>query len=343
MRILLAGLGIVAVMIGGFAYRGLAAEMPGMDAPWSEKVAFWEKEIAARGGSDAYDFFADKIDEYSYDDAHAAAHSFGSALFAAEGIRGITVCDSRFAFGCFHQFLGDAIHAGGLESVPNLNDACMGVLTRSPLSCQHGIGHGIVSYLGYEDDTLRRALDICSALPGTDVIGGCYGGVFMEYNVRTMLADAAEVRPYHDDPFDACRTLDATFLPACVYWLPQWWLQTALYGLEGNEQFRMMGDFCRSFAKTATLSRACFEGIGNIVTQVAGFEPARARTLCGAVSADAPHVLQCLSIGANHFGVDVGPAAAESMCETLEGDSRSYCLAYARNQSNVVDPGELVP
>lgn len=320
--------------------------VPG-DAPlaipsvWGERVALWEEQIRRGGGDAAYESFAHAVEDMSYAQRHEQAHAFGAALFKVEGTDGIAVCDDRFSFGCFHQFLGDAIHTLGLGSVIELNARCFDALEKSPLSCQHGVGHGVLSALGYDDDALQKALDTCAALPGTDPIGGCYGGVFMEYNVRTMLADEATAREYRGNPFAPCDTLGGAFTIACMYWQPQWWMQTSVAGKTVREQFRAMGDYCRTFSKTNELERSCFEGLGNVVSMAADFNPDEARTLCEAAAKTARERLLCLSIAANHFGLDVSRDAAESVCEGLPDGEHTYCLAYARNEMNIANVGTL--
>lgn len=341
--IALAVIGIYAVTMRGDAQAFNPA------SPWKEQVSYWNDRIERKGGADAYAEFAKVAESLTYDDRHAKSHAFGSALFSVEGSSGISVCDARFSFGCFHQFLGDAISALGLESIPNLNDACFDALSTSPLSCQHGIGHGALAAIGYDDESLQKALDICESLPGADPIGGCYGGVFMEYNVRTMLAEAATTREYKDNPYAPCDALAGVFVPACIYWQPQWWMQGPLQGHDMEESFKEMGSYCRSFVTLhkglplgkeplgKELSRSCFEGLGNVVAQASNFSPEKARAFCDAAGSNSRERLFCRSIGANHFGIDANAEAAAEVCSGLTETEQEYCLAYASNKANVAN------
>jgi hypothetical protein len=315
--------------------------LPSLESSFDERMAHWEQRIQARGAEEAYEELARGVKDASYEDAHQHAHAFGGALYNVEGTKGLRVCDTRFSFGCFHQFLGNAIEDLGLEHVVELNHGCFDALSTSPLSCQHGIGHGILASLGYSDESLKQALDTCRDLPGTDPIGGCYGGVFMEYNVRTMLGDDAFPRNYMDNPFAPCDSLKDELVPACIYWQPQWWMQALLRGQPMMEQYATMGDYCRTFGKTTTLIRACFEGLGNMVAQASRFEPLSARALCDAAGKTPTERLLCRSVGANHFGIDVSPEAALRVCEDLPGKEKEYCNAYGRNELNVANIGIL--
>lgn len=311
------------------------------NAPAADIVLHWEEQIRRDGGNRAYEQFAHAVSALSFEAKHQHAHYFGNALFHAEGAAGLSVCDARFSFGCFHEFLGQAITALGIESIPDLNDGCFKALDKSPLSCQHGIGHGALAAFGYDDEALRKALDVCRTLKRNDPIGGCYGGVFMEYNLRTMLGSAAQARAYATNPYTPCDILDPAYITACIYWQPQWWMQEVLAGMSEVEMFKSMGDYCHDFAKTPERTRACFEGLGNVVAQASDFDETNAREYCDAVSELSNERLLCRSIAANHFGIDVGADAAARVCDGLPGEGRTYCLAYASNQANVAAPLEL--
>lgn len=329
---------LALVAIGVYAVYA-RADIPPFDPKlsWQGQVDYWKERIEKKGGEGAYTEFSDAVAAFSYGDRHSKAHAFGSALFAAEGADGISVCDARFSFGCFHQFLGDAISSLGLESIPDLNAKCFEDLAESPLSCQHGIGHGALAALGYDDAALRHALNVCEELPGADPIGGCYGGVFMEYNVRTMLAEEATTREYTGNPFSPCDTLEGAFVPACIYWQPQWWAQATLQGQDITRAYTEMGNYCRKFTRNAELLRSCFEGIGNVVAQASGFDPELARSLCDAAGETGKERLLCRAIGANHFGIDASAEAAAKVCEGLSESDMTYCMSYATNKSNVAN------
>ncbi len=335
-------LGFLVLIGGGIAY----SEMSRSQANGTQRDPLageheWRDEIRKSGAEFAYETLAQSVAAESVHTQHSAAHAFGAALFAEEGADGLPVCDSRFSFGCFHEFLGVAIPALGIESVSMLNDACYDDLSESPLSCQHGIGHGVLSTYGYDNRALLQSLEVCRGLKRGDPIGGCYGGVFMEYNVRTMLGEQATPRKFAGNPFDSCESLDGVFVPACLYWVPQWWLQeifgpgSANARMEKHEVYAAMGSYCRDFAHTDELTRACFEGLGNVVADYADFESETARTLCEAAGTRPAEDLLCLAIGANHFGINSGAEVALQMCIGLEGDALTYCTAYARNEANI--------
>ncbi|MFZ2886838.1 MAG: hypothetical protein WA021_03395 [Minisyncoccia bacterium] len=332
--VMIVGAFAIVVLVGGFAHsRNAPFSRTSPALPVEEK---WRDEIEKRGAVGAYEELAKIVEDKSVNEKHKEAHAFGAALFASEGAGGLSVCDSRFSFGCFHEFLGTAIPALGIGSIHELNDACYADLTESPLSCQHGIGHGVLAAYGYDDVALRDSLEACRSLKQKDPIGGCYGGVFMEYNVRTMLGDEGHLRAFTGNRFDPCDALDDAFVPACIYWLPQWWIEIEPADIpHRRDRFTKFGEYCREFASEPETRRACFEGLGNIVADYSNFDPVAAHSYCKAAGTQPAERLLCIGIGANHFGLSVSAEAAAQMCENLTGEELSYCSAYARNEANV--------
>lgn len=324
---------LVAFCVYEFTVRRPSESAPGSQ---SELISTWEKEIKKVGAQDAYADFSKSVALLSRDQQHMRAHAFGAALYRSVGITGLPTCDDKFSYGCFHEFLGEAIADLGIESVPLLNQECFRALSVSPLSCQHGIGHGVLAAYGYDYESLKQSLAVCSNLPGSDFIGGCPAGVFMEYNVRTMLGAQAEPREYTGSPYAPCDSFTGNSQMACIYWQPQWWTQTVTRAMGREEAYADMGGYCRKFGVTVELRRACFEGLGNIVTQQSAYDPVRARALCEKASAEPLQSLWCRSIGANHFGVEVGAKEAAAMCNDLTSEPFTYCMAYAKNEANAV-------
>lgn len=305
-----------------------------------ERDSYWYERIKDAGGEDAYRELASAVADLSPQHQHEEAHAFGGALFAAEGVQGLSVCDASFSFGCFHEFLGRAIAALGLSSVPELNERCFQELSDSPLSCQHGIGHGIMAHLGYDDEALRESLALCRDLAHADSIGGCYGGVFMEYNVQTMLGEDGRIRPMGEDAQYPCSVLPEEYGAACYFWQPQWWRQVLVEQGEpdASVHYAQIGMWCEG--APARFLRECFEGIGNNIPPDAGFDGARARELCEAATNNPERQLYCKSLAANSLFVGGAGKTGDALalCEGLSGEAAAYCEAYARNEANIMLP-----
>lgn len=245
----------------------------------SEKYTEWLKEV---GPSKASELFSQSMKEIPIRSQHDYAHLFGGALYTAEGIEGISYCDTQFSYGCFHEFIGSAIVEHGVEAAPLLNEQCIKSLGIANAGfCQHGVGHGLQTFYGYTVENLDEALSLCAELPNNDIVGGCAGGIFMEYNMRTMIeADVIERRPIAGNPYEPCQSLTGDALEACVYWQPQWWHEVQFDGSDKKEFFTIMGAQCRGMlTDTRPLSR-CFEGIGNVIPSLRHLKLSEARALC---------------------------------------------------------------
>lgn len=338
-RLAFAVIVVLACAGAAYAYGRMHRPAPApLSASGAVQTAYWAKRIAAVGGVGAYKEFADAVATLPPSKQHEDAHAFGGALFTVLGVSGLSVCDAQFSYGCYHQFLGSAIASMGLQVVTELNQGCVNALKGSALSCQHGIGHGIEAYLGYDYAALTKSLAMCKDLPYNDPIGGCYGGVFMEYNMRTMLGDDAQIRPVaHDDQLYPCDTLSSPYRIACVFWSPQWWIQLQ-HTAKGKDFIDMaaVGKLCDTSGGDE-LIRACYEGLGTVVPPNADFDPAKTAQLCDDATSDPARALYCKSYAANALsGGGAGKVAdGTKVCDGLSGAYRDYCMAYARNEANL--------
>lgn len=166
----------------------------------------------------------------------------------------------------------------------------------------------------------------------------------MEYNMQTMLGRQAQFRTAdtEDDLYEPCASLSTQYQSACAFWQPQWWLSVILHG-EGSEKvFAQLGENCRGMTDTAALRRTCFEGIGNVTMPSANFSPERAKELCDATSPDRLERLYCRSYAANSLSHGSAGKAGDGamVCSDLPERDRNFCLAYARNESNILNARE---
>lgn len=311
-----------------------------------ESSDYWRERISAVGGERAYEEFHVAYANFDPSDQHTQAHIFGGELYHGEGVDGFSVCDLQYSYGCYHEFLGQAIFEEGMPVVEKLNQGCYDDLKASgqELSCQHGIGHGILAAIGYETETLPKALESCKGLPYNDPIGGCYGGVFMEYNLRTMLSlDGVPVREKEvSDLHEPCKSVPEYAKEACYYWHPQWWL--TVLGGEGYgtrlERHARMGELCDELGP-GKLRDTCVKGIGNNLVTT-GITSGEAVRLCKAATSDLRTEVLCRSDAANSFFVVPGLSdEAAGLCEGLEGEYYEYCYAHSINQLNILNQGNI--
>jgi len=261
---------------------------------------YWRSQIGARGAKNAYDDITLFINsnDFSKPKAHELIHVFGGALYESEGTKGLSLCRIDFSYGCFHEFLGRAIAGHGLAVVGDLNRVCIDTLGGDAHFCQHGVGHGIQTYFGYKEGDLLEALKVCESLPENDPIGGCRGGIFMEYNFRTMLGAEAHPR-ISDDIFSPCSNLYGNDQLACHYWLPDWWSRDLQEKDNDPEDIlRQMGANCKSMSNgSGGLLETCFMGIGNIAVTISEKFNIGVSELCTFASAESGLAEKC-KIGA---------------------------------------------
>lgn len=304
------------------------------------EAMYWRKRIASVGGAEAYKELAASLAGTSIPNAHIDAHVFGGELYKQHGVPAIFVCDDdkRFTYGCQHEVFSRAIQEHGMEVVPRLVQNCEQLVKgKSNTSCQHSIGHGILSTLGYDEESLEKALAVCHDIAHSHPIAGCYRGVFMEYNVRTMIFGSPP-RPFTDGNTSApCDRLAMVFKLPCTFWQSQWWLYGVFNGVATEETYAAMGDYCMRMARTPTLLRACFEGFGYIVGPSAEYDTDVSIRLCHATSKEDLYRLYCRAMTAADFRFGGLTDKAGKICDGLTGPSEVFCRAYASGKASITE------
>lgn len=194
--------------------------------------------------------------------------------------------------------------------------------TTAPAACEHGIGHGILEYVGHQK--LIEALEACKQTRQLDPVAGCTSGVFMEYNIPLVVHEngslSIDARPLADvrTPFDVCPTMPTTFRTSCYHELPQWWQQVF------TKDIRVMGATCVQNANSKE-AQACLQGIANIIPSQAGYSPDVAQTMCDSMPTTRSRE-ECLVNAAWGFVKNFNmPEAASKLCEGLSDDMQHRC------------------
>lgn len=297
--------------------------IPNQNLKIGQEKEIWANLIKNLGPEKAYQQFKLSYQKASPGKQHNGAHIFGQALYEIEKENGIYTCDSSFAFGCYHSFLGAAIQAKGLAVVPSLNQKCSRKLRSQALGCRHGLGHGILAYLGYNYNDLVKALDVCNKLPGNDTIGGCVGGIFMEYNFQTVLLNEGKTRELDPQkPFFPCDVLPKSFSPPCYYWQAQWWTHV----LSGSyaTKYQMIGKFCEKLQWID--KEQCFIGSGNTAGPFAEYDIRKTIKLCEAIGSQRGSLL-CRIGAAGSFQAEPSTHKnAYLLCGGLSQTEQKECI-----------------
>jgi hypothetical protein len=303
-----------AIEVNGSSYR--------------EKREFWTTYHSVHTSAETYAKFLEVSHLLPYSEAHELSHIVAEILYAAEGQDAILFCTPDHGFGCYHGVAGAALEESGLEIVPFFGHSC-----RSPgldyLGCSHGIGHGILAYLGNEK--LDEALAECMTLQGDDPVGGCLGGVFMEYNFQTMQStDGIALREYNPMRFDEpCDQIESRFKAACYYELPSWWRATMATSTDSNSMMgissavRIAGERCsRLDVENASV---CFSGIGNLVGPNSGYDPRVMEVWCSSMpNSDSRNLCYKEALG-HLLQSDEGRAKIAILCESKDFLFPEFC------------------
>jgi hypothetical protein len=277
----------------------------------------WKSDIERYGIAKAYEMFKKDAEGKPYGIQHTFAHIFGELIYDEEGIEGISKCDPTFAYGCYHSFSGKAILEHGLSVVKGLDSACVLSTGRVSLGCLHGIGHGILGYVGY--DRLDDALEACKKTSWKGALGGCPGGVFMEYNFHTMESvTSAKARDLdRENMYAPCDSVAHSFKQECMYYQAIWWVQVL------RKDYPAIGNLCGAVADTPQ-REACFRGLGESVASRSSFSVEEAKKGCS--FADARSELLCREGAWRAFFADERTRPqATSVCADLPGESKYLC------------------
>lgn len=283
----------------------------------------WASKIDTLGGAQAYKEFKNQYASFDTGTQHQMAHLFGNLLYQKLGTTGISVCDTVFNYGCYHGFFGAAVGSEGLGVITRLSKNC-------DEGCQHGIGHGIVVYLGYDIKNLNDALDVCKK---SNLLGGklgCKGGAFMEFNMKTMLGIDKINKFEPKTPYSPCLDVPHDSQPACFYWLSQWW-NNSLH--TSNEvTIRTEGTMCTSLSDTANKNE-CFLGIGGALQQFAGWKAKDNVDSCAIITDENGNLL-CRAGAARMFFADFTKrAGSQTFCDDLLGGTKTECQKLVGEQT----------
>lgn len=141
--------------------------------------------------------------------AHDLAHFIGIRIYENKGLDGFKICDSTYAFGCYHGF-SEKMFSKDLKGINTLERACesVGPSESGPwASCVHGIGHGVATYFDSVD--LINALKACDTLKQGATY--CHDGVFMEFS-----ASAPPSFYKVNEPLYPCSIIETKYKRACA-------------------------------------------------------------------------------------------------------------------------------
>lgn len=293
----------------------------------------WRSRIETIGAQAAYGEFKKEYQDSNLNTQHTAAHLIGEVLYEKVGIRGLAICDATFSFGCYHSFFGDALTEKGIGVVSELDKVCVDSFGELGTGCQHGIGHGLVEYLGRKD--LLAALDGCLSTTQRNPLFGCTDGVFMEYNIGINFglgkAETAVREFTPENPYEPCNTIvPGRFRTSCYFEIAHWWKQVL------NADYKRIGVLCSGIERNNE-SEACFVGIGSVIAATTSFDVEATIADCERMP-KGEGILLCKS-GASwaFFAVPEKRHLNALLCEGYQEKERDYCY----QKSDLIGNGEI--
>jgi hypothetical protein len=297
----------------------------------SRERNFWLTRIKDTGGENAYREFKKKYNN-SPKDIHYIAHIFGEALYQQEGIKSMIVCDASFAYGCYHGLIVTTLSDHGLETLPQLNEICVQNNKEDETGCRHGIGHGLLEYLG--GNQLQKALELCSSIQPVSLLG-CTQGVFMEYNRPGMMDHSNKffgTRLLKDETkiMEPCSYLPKTFKNSCYYELSQWWVSIL------NQDIKKIGLLCNEL-ETEDNKKSCYMGVGTIVSQRTLFDIPKTINACSLLPNNIAETY-CRATAAWVFYANPNPHREQyhKLCEGLDNQNYQLCIKNSIEPSKVI-------
>jgi hypothetical protein len=279
-----------------------------------------EQLILEYGQAEAYQKLKQQVSGESLGYQHDAAHIFGETLYRTVGLAGLPVCDNTLLNGCFHGFLLSAISRQGLPVIAQIDQYCDTDQDILFLACHHGVGHGLGEYLG--PSQVNDQLEACLELDWRKPVGGCVGGVIMEYHFPSILDDDAQIigvrRFGWSRPYDPCDQLSAKFKNSCAYYIPRWWKNFLSY--------QEIGQLCQGFATEQQWY--CFHGAGYIAAHLTEFDVDGTKLLCAQMPSSQAELWCRLSAA---WSFETSPAQKDravwpQLCQDLAGQE-DFCLA----------------
>ena len=286
-----------------------------------EPAAFWKNHIEHLGAADAYGRFLEENNNLDVGEQHLGAHIFGESLYDALGAEGIGVCGSDFGFGCFHGFFLAGVAIEGPVFVRTANDACVERFGVLGTGCLHGIGHGIVEYIGKKN--LKDALALCEQTTQVKPLLGCTSGLFMEAHIPlTVLPGEDPPKPHpfsNSAPYGLCEEVIDRHKMSCFFELGGWW-QTVLH-----EDFERMGELCA--LADPGLRGICAQGVGRIISDTREFEVTPSAATCDRFSQNENLRTQCYIGAAWSMFSGLGDAQrANELCGILPAEEKEICM-----------------
>ncbi len=278
----------------------------------SAEIAYIQDLAKQKGGAAAYAYLKDQW-KNKQAQGHDLAHVVGRLLYQEQGIKGLAVCDSNFAFGCYHGFLEDLVKKQGEGGLASAEQGCKDLgLPGVVASCIHGIGHGV---LGYKGD-ITAALPLCQQFPQTES-SYCFDGAFMEY-YNGIMESSTKISIDYSNPWKFCLGMINETQGQCV--------RNQIFYMLNSTPEKLAPAIKTCAQLTDSLKTFCITSVGLFATQHSEGNPKSAGAVCKNFSASVDQNA-CVTGSAQEFVFEQFPVAtARQLCSSLDQVGSQVCL-----------------
>lgn len=309
----------IGFLIFNFSDRSSAVVYSDSDASFNR--AYWNERIQRTGPEKTYQEFLEKNTSAPYTRQHNATHVIGELFYEHRGVEGIVFCDPSFGFGCFHGFFGFALATEGETLVEALDQACIDAYGPLGTGCQHGIGHGLLAYLGY--DRLVDALRLCEKTTQLVPLLGCTSGVYMEHNTP-LVSGEGNIQPAplpfdEANPYSSCPGVPERFQQSCYFEIGSWWMQVS--GKTPSE----LGALCAALENEENRS-ACARGLGNFLSFTTEYDAQKAVETCSAIVNPDVSLMCRAGVAWGFFSNPLYTERSAEPCDGLSKIDRDRCI-----------------
>lgn len=240
-------------------------------------------------------------------EAHDLTHLIGYLAYQELEAGGFEICDSEFAFGCYHGLLEEMIRQQGEQGIELARQSCNKL---SPggraASCLHGIGHGVMSWTGGE---ILEALDICNIFSPNEA-RYCFDGAYMEFYTGAMFDRVSTINFSADDPWSFCNSQPEFARGECIR--NHTFLR--LYSAPVEKAFET-AESCSDLPDA--LRAQCLNSVGLFSVQIAFGNVVAPKDICGSLSANDDQALCFMGAAQEFIFQGQSEDKAREMCDGL--------------------------
>jgi plastocyanin len=255
---------------------------------------------------------------------HDMAHLVGQLIYKEQGLAGLSICDSSFAFGCYHGLMevafdkykdkpNDVEYKKGLLEA---RDGCKAVGPEASgpyVSCIHGMGHGIITFREHD---LNKALSDCDTLE----VGArtyCDDGIFMELSISAPSNFYKQA-----DPIYPCDAVADNYKTACAR------SQVSVMRNRFHLDTQAISNACNA-TKNEKISYHCTEALGFYMAQSNSENPEKVVSGCEEIlNGDAQAQCKAAAAGELVFqNIRGWHDSVLTICESMNANYKTNCEA----------------